>query len=281
MVYLRTGMCLFLLFSPWVLAEDIARDIRNSNGAPNDTDGGYFELGIGAAYIADPYLGEHEDCDNPQVCPTLYISGAYRYKSAFLEFADGTYDGINLGYNLVDNQHWAVDFIALNVFGEFDTEDKHSDDPQRQKELDLMYRSRLLLGAGTRITRYFDNAIVQFRALGDLTGHGFASSLRLGQSLQVRNWNFHGVVSMDWLSAKASNYWIGIAPDEATIHLPPYNTHDSVYVSGELGLTYPITTHWVGRAYVRYIDLPKNVYSSPLIDKNHASIIAAAVCYAF
>lgn len=282
MVRLPTCLCLFWLLNPAVQAEDIARDIRGNSGAPNHSDGGYFELGLGAAYVVDPFLAEYDDCDSHGVCPTVSVSGAYRYRGGFIELADATYDGLNLGYNLWDNQHWAIDLLGVNLFGEPSSDDKSSDDPERQKELDLMQRSRLFLGTGTRITGYFANTIVQFRAVGDISGnHGFASSMRLGQSWQVRNWNFHGVVSLDWLSSKASNYWIGIQAHEATANYPAYTTGASTYLSGEIGLTYPIATHWVGRAFLRYSDLPKNVTNSPLIDENHATAIAATVSYAF
>ncbi|HMW73314.1 MAG TPA: MipA/OmpV family protein, partial [Cellvibrionaceae bacterium] len=62
---------------------------------------------------------------------------------------------------------------------------------------------------------------------------------------------------------------------------PAYQTGSSVYLSAEVGVTYPISDHWVGRTYLRYSDLPDNVARSPLIDENHALVLAATVSYAF
>lgn len=280
---LRYCAVLLWLLSPLLSAEDIARDLRgNGGGTGHETDGGYFELGLGAAYYVDPFLKEYGDCDSHKVCPSLSISGAYHYRSGFIELADATYDGLNIGYTLWDDSRWAVDLIALNIFGELSSEDNHSDDPERQKEIDLMQRSRLFIGSGTRITGYFGNTIVQYRLMGDVSGeNGIVSSLRVGQSWQYRNWNFHSMVSGDWLSRKASNFLIGISPDEATEQFPAYQAKSSLYISGEVGVAYPLSDHWVGRAYLRYSFLPKQVYESPLIDENHASVMALTVSYAF
>jgi MipA family protein len=277
--------CFLLLWglSPLLIAEDIAHDVRgNGGGTPQNANGGYFELGIGAAYYVDPFLQEYGDCDSRKVCPSLLVSGAYHYQGAFIELADATYDGLNIGYTLWDDNRWAVDLIALNIFGELSSEDNHSDDPERQKEIDLMQRSRLFIGSGTRITGYFDNTIVQYRLMADLSGaDGVVSSLRVGQSWQYRNWNFHSVISADWLSKKASNFLIGVSPEEATTRFPAYDANSSLYVSAEIGFAYPLSDHWVGRAYLRYSSLPKQVSQSPLIDENHASVMALTASYAF
>ena len=105
--------------------------------------------------------------------------------------------------------------------------------------------------------------------------------MRVGQSWQYRNWNFHAVLSADWLSNKAANYWIGVSPQEATAASPAYEAEGSVYRSAEVGVTYPISAHWVGRTYLRYSALPDKVARSPLMDENHALVLAATVSYAF
>jgi len=279
---LRLAALLFWLLSPLSKAEDIARDLRGNGAAPNHNDGGYFELGFGAAYVVDPFVAERKDCHSRTVCPSLIASGAYRYKGAFIELADATYDGLNLGYGLWDNEHWAVDILAMNLFGEASNDDRTSDDPERQKDLALIQRSRAFIGTGTRITGYFGNTIVQLRWVGDISGnHGAAGSLRLGQSWQYRNWNFHGVVSADWLSRKATNYWIGVTPAESTQRFPAYQTDGSTYFSAEAGVTYPISDHWVGRTYLRYSALPSQVSQSPLMDEHYALVLTATVSYAF
>ncbi|MFO1370709.1 MAG: MipA/OmpV family protein [Marinagarivorans sp.] len=270
------------LLCPCLQAEDIARDLRGSGTGPNHSDGGYFELSMGAAYVVDPFLAERDDCDSHNICPSLFASGAYRYRGAFIELADATYDGLNLGFSLWDSEHWAVDLLAVNLFGEPSNDDRTSDDPERQKDLQLIQRSRVFIGTGTRITGYFANTILQLRWVGDVSGeHGAAASMRVGQSWQYRNWNFHAVFSADWLSNKAANYWIGVSPQEATRRFPAYEAEGSVYRSGEVGVTYPISAHWVGRTYLRYSALPDKVARSPLMDENHALVLAATVSYAF
>jgi MipA family protein len=284
MTLLRYGALILWVFSPFLSAEDIARDLRgNGSGAPNHMDGGYFELGFGVMHMIDPFVTEQGDCDSNDICPAIQASGAYHFRKAFIELADATYDGLNVGYTAWDNAHWAVDFIPVNILSEPSiSDDHHSDDPQQQKELDLTQRSRLFTGSGTRITGYFGNTIVQYRFIADITGdRGATSSLRLGQSWQYRNWNFHSVLSADWFSAKAANYLIGISPAEATGRYPAYEVKSTLHYSAEVGLTYPLSTHWVGRAYVSYTFLPRQIYQSPLIDEKHASVTAVTISYAF
>ncbi len=264
-------------------ADDIARDVRHSGSGPDNSNGGYFELGFGLTYFVDPFIQEDEDCGSHTVCPTLLIGGSYHYRGAFIELADTTADGLNLGYSLWGNARWTVDFIGLNVFGDIHLEpDKKKADTEFQRDYDLLYRSRLTFGTGTRVTGYFDNSIAQFRLLTDLfSGHGFVSSLRLGHSWQYRNWNFHSILSADWFSSEMVNYWVGVTDAEATARFPTYRASSTVFFSGELGLAYPVTEHWVARAYMRYSPLSSTISDSPLVDEKYGSVAAMALSYAF
>ena len=84
--------------------------------------------------------------------------------------------------------------------------------------------ARVFIGTGTRITGYFANTILQLRWVGDVNGeHGAAASMRVGQSWAIPQLEFpHPVLSADWLSNKAANYWIGVSPQRATRRFPAY-----------------------------------------------------------
>lgn len=270
-----------LCVCPLVTADDITRDLRQNTTSPNSADGGYFELGIGLGYFVDPFIKE-DDCDSREICPALLIGGAYHFRNAFIEFADATFDGLNIGYTLAESPRWAIDLIVANIFGDIDGDLHESDDPEEQKNLDLIYRSRLVVGSGARVTGYFGNTIVQLRWVTDLLDeHGTTSSLRVGRSWQYRNWNFHALLSADWFSSRMANYWVGVEQDEATTRFPVYTASSSAFFSGEVGVAYPLAEHWVARSYWRYSPLPSDISDSPLVDEDYASLLGVAVSYAF
>ncbi len=106
-----------LLLQP-VFAADIATDVRSGNGAPDNSNGGYFEIGVEAGYANDPKVAD----DDEGWGGSLSLAGGYRYKGLFIEASQGTFDGLNLGYNLWNNQHWSVDLLAASLNGDIDTE---------------------------------------------------------------------------------------------------------------------------------------------------------------
>ena len=144
-----------------------------------------------------------------------------------------------------------------------------------QKDLQLIQRSRVFIGTGTRITGYFANTIPQLRWVGDVHGeHGVCRPCALGKAGQYRNWNFQRSASVP-TGYRTKPAIIGSAcrPKRPLRRFPACEAEGSVYRSAEVGVTYPISAHWVGCTYLRYSALPDKVARSPLMDENHALVL--------
>ncbi len=92
-----------LLTGP-VFAADIATDVRSG-------------IGVAAGYLTSPRVIDDEGWE-----VGLSLAGGYRYKGFFVEASQGTFDGLNLGYNFWNNQHWTADLLASSFNGTLDTD---------------------------------------------------------------------------------------------------------------------------------------------------------------
>ncbi|MGI9295452.1 MAG: MipA/OmpV family protein [Pseudomonadales bacterium] len=270
-----------LLVDP-AIAADIASDVRSGGGVPDTSDGGYFEIGVAAGYLANPRVNDDDD-EGWEV--GLSLAGGYRYKGFFVEASQGTFDGLNLGYNLWNNKHWSVDLLASSLNGDIDTDnadriDNRLTEAQRDKE--LIDRDTFYSGAGIRLTGYYDDYILQYRFVTDTHGgNGVTSTARLGKSWQVKNWNFHGVVSAEYTSATTNRYWLGISAAEATTRFPEYDPGASVSFNAEVGVTYPLSKDWVFRSFARFGLLPDEQKNSPLADDDQWVLFLNSISYVF
>lgn len=273
-----------LLVEP-VFAADIASDVRKGAGAPDYSNGGYFEVGLSANYANNPIEEGDDDEDDGGFGAGLVLAGGYRYEGFFFEASQGSFDGLNLGYHLWNNQRWSVDFLANSSTGLFtlnsrDDNFRNSNEARRNRKLEE--RRRLYSGLGFRLTGYFDNYILQYRLVTDTNGgDGVVSTARLGRSWQVKNWNFHGVISAQYTSAETNRSWHGVSDVEATTRFPEYDPGESVSFSAEIGVTYPLGKDWVFRSFVRYAPLSDEVKNSPLIDDDHGIVFFNSISYVF
>lgn len=279
-------LALFILFSSCYLwADDIARGVRGGDNKPDESDGGYLEMGFGLALYVDPFVSEDNEEGIACECVLATISGMYRYKGFFFELAAETADGISLGYNLWQTDTWSVDLLLANLSGDLDFEDTELPNKvltEEQKDAYLLDRGRGYLGAGARITGYLSRYILQYRLVSDFYDNkGIMSSLRFGRNWQYRNWNFHTITSAEYYSTKTTNYFIGVLPEEATSRFPEYSTSGVTFLTVELGATYPVTEHWVARSFVRYAALTKRITRSPIIDENYGAEWVATLSYTF
>ena len=257
-------------------AADIAGEVRNGEDGPDTSDGGFLEVGVGASLWNHPQVwNDHKGGYG------LIVSGAYRYKGLFVEAINGTADGVNLGYQLWNDDQWAVDLIGINATNGR-TNPIEPNLPETSRNLWLMDRQTALTGAGLRVTRYFDDYIFQFRVLNDIyNNRGNYGSARLGRSWQYRNWNFHAIGGIEYFDSQFGEHLVGVGADEATRAFPQYSPGSFAQVEGEVGVTYPMTEHWVFRATIRHTFLPDAVTNSPLYEDNYATSLFTSLNYVF
>lgn len=277
-------LLLILCMSTIVNAADIARGVQTGDSSPDSSNGGYFELGVGLALFTNPFVLKEEDDEHCE-CPGILLGSAYRHNGAFIELASDSYDGISLGYTVWENSTWSMDVLVANLQGDLRYNKREELDEnlsEAEKDALLIDRSRGYLGAGIRMTGYFGNYIAQFRVVSDYyDNNGVMSTLRIGRYWQVRNWNFHSIISAQYFSEKTSEYWIGVSEEESTTRFPAYDATQSLYFTAEVGAALPLTEHWVARSSLRYGPLSSEIIASPLIDENYDALLVFSASYAF
>lgn len=278
----RLSFLFLLLTLPPCYAADIARSVRDG-GKTYEQTGGFFELGLTLGSFNTPFVG-HSTHDQ-DISAELTAGGEFRKNNFFMEASQGSQDGFNLGYTLWQNNRWAIDVLGASISGSIsDREDKHitSSDDEAARNSKLEDHDTFYVGAGVRLTRNFENYVVQYRLVSDIfDGNGMVSTLRAGRGWQIQNWNVHGILSAQYTSDKTSNYWFGIDEMEATNRYPNYTANSSIIYSALLGATKPLSEKFVFRAYLGYAQLPSEVRDSPLVDDHDFSMVAATLNYVF
>lgn len=255
-------------------AADIAHDVRSGDGGQEQ--GGYFEVGVSLAYDHNPLAQLNGESNNNSGFG-LELAGAYFYKGFFIELAHGTYDGLNLGYQLGANDAWKLDLIATSLDGSYTTGDD-SDNPDEA----LLDRDSLYNGAGFRLTRYAGPYVLQGRLVSDIhDNNGVSASARLGRNWQVRNWNFHSIASLDYASGRTLNYYLGVTDEEATARFPAYTAKHGTAVSIEVGATLPVSQNLVWRSAFMHTIYSDEVTDSPLFDRDNYTGLNTSLSYVF
>ncbi|USD37547.1 MULTISPECIES: MipA/OmpV family protein [Ferrimonas] len=278
-------------FGPWLwllaclpgmaTASDIASSV--SSGVDNRfADGGYFELG-GSVFSVNKVDVRQTDYEPVQA--SLLISGTYQYKGLFVEMIHQSQDGINLGVNFWNSENWSLDLLVANLQSSWARPE--GIDPSELDEAGrnayLMSEESLYIGAGFRATRYWgDHYVFQYRLMADYyDDQGVLSTARLGKSWQVRNWNFHMLGSIEYVSSKLNRHLFGVKANEATELFPEYTPDDSFNYGVELGVAYPLSENCVFRAMYRLNMLSDEVTNSPFNRADHVSFFNASVSYVF
>lgn len=284
---IRFYLVLAVLLTTWshVHAADIASDVRTGSGGYDNSNGGYFELGVGQ------YLFANSDAAHSY--SNILLAGAYRYQGFFFEAIrpgislDGSHaNGLSLGVNLWGNDRWVVDFLGVSTTQKLSTrvskiDFSESEDPERDREVNS--RDSIYLGSGIRLTGYLGNTLLQFRLSDDIyKGRGITGAARIGYSQQVKNWNFHGILSAEYTSRETGQYWYGVSADEASTLFPQYDIHSSTtsYLI-EIGATYPVLENVVFRSAASYSLLDDEVAKSPLQEGDHRVQWNTSLSYVF
>ncbi len=266
------------------LASDIAMDMRNG-GDVSPSNGGYLELGVGLDY--NILARQHADnTDYEHLSGTLAISGEYYRNGFFIEASEGTSDGLNVGYNFWNNETWSIDFLASSFRGSLretdDEQDASLTNNETLRNQRILDRDTFYNGTGIRITGYLQDYVLQYRLVTDTHGgNGVVSTLRLGKNWQLRNWNFHSIISAEYNSATTNNYIYGIKANEQTARFPAFKTDASVNLSFETGVNYPVRENWVFRSFFRISPLDKDLQNSPLSQNNYSFRFSNSLNYVF
>ncbi|CAM4275645.1 MipA/OmpV family protein [Vibrio neonatus] len=275
-----SALLLGLVFAMPSMAADITAS-SSQNGGRHEN-GGYFEVGASGLVTnqVDVRATEHKDFQ-----PTLLLSGVYQYKGLFVELVHLSQDGANLGYNFWNSEDWSVDFLAANVETTWlrDKDVNVSALNETQRNNYLLADESVFVGAGLRATRYWDdNYVFQFRIVSDYTDNlGLQSSIKLGKSWQVKNWNLYTLGSVSYLSSKLTNNIYGVSHEEATTQFEQYDAGAAFNYGLEFGAAYPITQNVVFRSTYRVTALSDEITDSPFSQADYSSLFNVSISYVF
>lgn len=249
-------------FSSASFANDISHSIRSDTEQTGSTEN-YFELGLMYVVGSSPSFGE----ENNWADLGLIINGSYNWNGLFVENYSESGHGLVVGYNAIDNYNWSLDLtVTTEMF------QSNYENTGRYPGLNNQDYSEPLT-VGGRLTSYWGNNTLQFSVNQDATGdhNGTTVSALIGRNWQVRNWNFHGIVGVEYASAKLNDFYVGVSDARAASSrfnfldegASSYEAGDSVSFSTEFGVTYPMTENWVFRATGRVVTIADEITDSP------------------
>ena len=266
------GGLLALFVSTPVFSADITHALRN-NTQDKATTENYFELGLMAAIGRAPSL---TDDDDKWAGGYLVINGSYNWKGLFVESYSESGDPLLLGYNAYESENWSLDIVMGPKFGGLHFDDKFED-------LDDRNSSAMF---GGRLTGYLGDNVVQFSLKHDISGnsHGTSASALLGRNWQVRNWNFHSLIGLQFFDSRINDYYLGINEDEASrTQFTQYSPGSNFNATTEIGVTYPITEDWVFRSTARFSTVSDADMDSPLFETTRSTrtSLRTSITYVF
>jgi len=260
------------LFANVCFASDISHKLRNATEENNTTEN-YFELGLGLGAGVGPSLTGKDD---KGAGAGLIINGSYNWKGLFIEKYGESKDPLLFGYNAYESDNWSLDLVVGPRFFSLNFDDKF-------KDLDERTGSDMF---GGRLTGYLGDTMVQFNLKHDIGGYskGTLASALVGRNWQVRNWNFHSLVGLEYLDSRINDYYYGVNEAEAArSQFTEYNPGASVNFSAEAGVTYPITEDWVFRSTARFRTFSGAAMDSPLFEttRSTAMSLSTSLSYVF
>jgi outer membrane scaffolding protein for murein synthesis (MipA/OmpV family) len=266
------GSMLALLVSTSVLSEDITHALRNNTEVKSATEN-YFELGLGAAVGRAPSL---TDDDDAWAGAYWIINGSYNWNGLFIEKYGESNDPILLGYNAYESENWSLDIVMGPKFGGLHFNDKFED-------LDDRNSSTMF---GGRLTGYLGDNVVQLSLKHDISGnsHGTSASALVGRNWQVRNWNFHSLIGLQFFDSRINDYYYGINDEEASrTPFTQYDPGSNFNATAEIGVTYPISEDWVFRSTARFSTVSDADMDSPIFETTRSTrtSLRTSITYVF
>lgn len=266
------GSLLALFVSTSAFSADITHALRN-NTQDKATTENYFELGLGVSVGRGPSL---TDDDDAWAGAYWIINGSYNWNGLFIEKYGESSDPILLGYNAYESGNWSLDIVMGPKFGGLHFDDKFED-------LDDRNSSTMF---GGRLTGYLGDNVVQLSVKHDISGnsHGTSASALVGRNWQVRNWNFHSLIGVQFFDSRINDYYYGINEDEASrSQFTQYSPGSNFNASAEIGVTYPITEDWVFRSTARFSTVSDADMDSPIFETTRSTrtSLRTSITYVF
>ncbi len=233
---------LLVAFSSSAYAADIARTLR-TNTQDNNSPDNFIEMGLGVGAVVGSSFA---DSDGIFAGLRLNLGASYSWNGLFVDVLAETAEPIVIGYNAYNSDNWSFDLVLGTTEGGVSEETD-------VRFIGLTKRQSSTM-VGGRLTGYLGKNILQMSLKHDARGRskGSTASALLGRNWQYRNWNFHGLVGLYLSDAKFNDYYFGVTEEESVVTgIATYDGKTAITFNGSMGVTYPISEHWIYRATVR------------------------------
>ena len=226
--------------------------------AQEDRNGGFLKLGYGYKIEVSPYESEVNHF-------SMFLNGRYQWHGLFVEASYGANErneGLSIGYNFYNTADWNFDVSTINAHGEINVEiiDTGKTLSQHFDNTDMI---------GLRATGNFDQTTIQFMlapyAMSSDYDDALYASMWLGRSWQVKNWELHGSIGLEYRSQEMLDHYYGISAEEATEHFGPYEADAGIDVTAQISASYPISANILFESYFKYTDFASSISNSPVM----------------
>jgi len=226
--------------------------------AQEDRNGGFLKLGYGYKFEESPYENEVNHF-------SMFLNGRYQWNGLFVEASYGANErneGLSIGYNFYNTDNWDFDVSTINAHGEI-----HAEIRDQEKILSQHFDNTDMIGL--RATGNFDQTTVQFMlapyAIDSDYDDAIYASMWLGRSWQVKNWELHGSIGLEYRSQEMLDHYYGISAEEATEHFGPYEADAGIDVTAQISASYPISANILFESYFKYTDFASSISNSPVM----------------
>ncbi|OUS25377.1 hypothetical protein A9Q98_12465 [Thalassotalea sp. 42_200_T64] len=262
LVNLLCGTALLSATPLLAITDDNGSDSNSNAVIATETEspsGGYLKIGYGYKSEVGPYEDEVQG-------GSLFVSGFHQLESGF--FIEASYganeleQGLNLGYNFYNSEHWNFDILTVEAHG--DIEYHIVNDVTSIK--DKKDNSGML---GFRTTGISEQTIVQFTiapySFNDEYDDGVYASMWAAQTWQIKNWELYASAGIEYRSENILDYYYSTSEELEDFGFPHYEADDGYNVIGQVGASYPVSENVLFETYFRYTDIADSISDSPIM----------------
>jgi outer membrane scaffolding protein for murein synthesis (MipA/OmpV family) len=271
-------LLILLLGTPTCFASN--RLYADNSLQPNDGFSWDWTFGTGY-YYEDPYL---IGFDNQNNGIELNLNIALSYDRFYLDFDRSQLTGgLIIGYNVVENEKWALDLIGLNIQSSIDEYGTDTFSGDLIPELEGITTRKGDFNTGLRLSRINGDTLLSFELLHDVSGnHGSPIvNLFISHIEPWRNWEFRSAFGISYFSHAYATYYFGVSESEARPERPVYRGDDTLALQFEFHSEYPLSQHWTFLSGVLTTWFTEGISESPLVKQSHQLKAKVGIRYVF
>ncbi|MDN4501372.1 MipA/OmpV family protein [Alteromonadaceae bacterium BrNp21-10] len=237
-------------------------------------DGGFLEFNFGYSVFNSRFV---DAPDNDSLFLNLHLN--FRWNGFFIENkGDKGLGKAGAGYNFYNNQDWSFDAYITEIHDEIDPNSDYIIGNVHAGLIGIEFRDsdqRL----GLRATRYLNSSTALRFFIAPIGSHGVYAGAWLGRTWQHKNFNFYAISSLQYHATKTLDYYYGVHPQESSDKFPQYQASGGITLTGEMGVTYPLSKDWIIESSFKVTRLPSSIYHSPLIDNKVEPVAKLSLTY--